>query len=237
MPEIELTPSVPMATPVTPSEPVAEVPVVIPEVTTPEPTTPVEPELFETPDGRKVDAATLQREWKENFLPDYTRKSQELAQLKTPAQDINNQPEWKKPGYVPQSYAEIIEIAERQAIEKISKDREAEEQHRASVSKAVDDELAAIRVKDPKLDANALFSHAVKYGFTSVTKAYENFAAMRQVATTTEERVLKGFQKKVDPIATGGAPGGGSAGTAVPYNGGFSPGVSAQDVLARLKGK
>ena len=44
--------------------------------------TPAVDELFELPDGRKVDAATLQTEWKDNFAPEYTRKAQELADLK-----------------------------------------------------------------------------------------------------------------------------------------------------------
>ena len=30
--------------------------------------------LYETPDGRKVTADVLQKEWKENFLPEFTRK-------------------------------------------------------------------------------------------------------------------------------------------------------------------
>ena len=40
-----------------------------------------EAELFELPDGRKVDAKSLTREWKENFLPDYTKKAQRLAEI------------------------------------------------------------------------------------------------------------------------------------------------------------
>ena len=49
-----------------------------------EATEPVEPkvELFELPDGRKVDGQTLAKEFKENFIPEFTRKSQELAELK-----------------------------------------------------------------------------------------------------------------------------------------------------------
>lgn len=41
-----------------------------------------EKELFELPDGRKVDASTLSKEWKENFYPEFTRRSQQLAEIK-----------------------------------------------------------------------------------------------------------------------------------------------------------
>ena len=37
--------------------------------------------MYELPDGRKVTGEELSREWKDNFLPDYTKKSQELAKL------------------------------------------------------------------------------------------------------------------------------------------------------------
>jgi hypothetical protein len=40
-----------------------------------------ETELFELPDGRKVDAATLSKEWKENFMPEFTKRSQTLAEI------------------------------------------------------------------------------------------------------------------------------------------------------------
>lgn len=43
-------------------------------------TTKVDQELYDLPDGRKVDAKTLSREWKENFMPDYTKKSQRLSE-------------------------------------------------------------------------------------------------------------------------------------------------------------
>jgi len=42
--------------------------------------TPAEEELFELPDGRKVDAAGVAQEYR-NLLGDYTQKSQKLAEL------------------------------------------------------------------------------------------------------------------------------------------------------------
>ena len=83
---MEFTPSVED----TPSEetPTEETPVEGEESTdeTPvEESTEEEAELFELPDGRKVDAATLQTEWKENFAPEFTRRSQELAEKRNQA--------------------------------------------------------------------------------------------------------------------------------------------------------
>jgi len=75
--------------------------------------TDVEPEaeLFELPDGRKVDAVTLQTEWKENFAPEFTRRSQELAELKKGTQELPTETPtspYADPDYVPESYEEIL---------------------------------------------------------------------------------------------------------------------------------
>ena len=47
-----------------------------------------EKELFELPDGRKVDSATLSKEWKENFYPEFTRRSQKLAEIERANKEI-----------------------------------------------------------------------------------------------------------------------------------------------------
>lgn len=223
MAETELTPSVPKETP---SEEPAK-PAVVVETPAADP---AKPEMFKLPDGREVDAAGLKAEY-EKLLPEFTRKSQALAALtgdKDP--NINNLPEWKREGYVPKSYAEIIEIAEKQALEKIASASEAEEKHRTEIAAKVDADVAALKAKDPKLDENALFAHANKYGFRNLALAYENMQEIKKVATVTEERVLQGAKKKIDPIATGGASGGGSQ-----YR--YAPATNAVEFLSRMKGK
>ncbi len=231
--EVELTPSVPVEE--TPSETVIpEVPAeVVEETPAVEETPKVEEVLYELPDGRKVDAVTLQKEWKENFLPDYTKKSQTLAELTKPKDE--NVPEWKREGYVPKSYAEIIEIAEKQALERIAQAGEAEEKQRLEIAAAVDSQIAALKTKDPKLDENALFAHANKYGFRDLNQAYENYSAMNRIAVVTEERVLKGVKGKTDQIATGGT-GGGAPGGGVDYSNIHSY-SGAQEFFSRVKGK
>lgn len=44
-------------------------------------------ELFELPDGRKVDKETLSKEWKENFYPEFTRRSQKLKEFEKKEQE------------------------------------------------------------------------------------------------------------------------------------------------------
>ena len=38
-------------------------------------------EVFKLPDGREVDAKTLSKQWKEEFYPEFTRRSQKLKEL------------------------------------------------------------------------------------------------------------------------------------------------------------
>jgi len=46
-----------------------------------------EQDTFELPDGRKVDASTLSKEWKDNFYPEFTRRSQELSKLRKESEE------------------------------------------------------------------------------------------------------------------------------------------------------
>lgn len=219
--EPELTPSV---TPVvTPTEDKTEVPA----------TTVVEetPQLYKLPDGREVDAAGLKEEY-EKLLPEFTRRSQRLAELEggNKDQDLDNLPEWKRPGYVPKSYAELVELGKQEALAEISRLSEAEEAQKAEVSKMVDATVAAIKAKDPNLDENALFAHANKFGFRDLNLAYENMQTIKNVELAAEQR-FKSTQKKPDPIATGGASSGSGAVTPRYTNAG-----SAAEFLTRLKG-
>ena len=205
---------------------------------TPEPTK-EEPALYETPDGRKVDAATLQKEWKENFLPEFTRKSQELAEIKREKDiksTLKDEPAWKSPDYVPQNYAEVIELAKKEAIAEIQNTVRAEEERVASIKSSVEAEVAALKAIDPKLDENALFSHANKYGFQNLKTAHSNMIDMKKAALEIEQRTVKNLKtRESDPIST--VPGG-----EMTTDGGYDPNEmssydSASSYLASLKGK
>src|SRR3972149_7800719 len=119
-PKVEPSPEVPVAPVETPADP------------TPDSTPKVEePVLYDLPDGRKVDAETLARKFKENFLPEFTRKSQALAEIErkkditSPQDDL---PAWKKPDYVPKDYGEVIELAKAEAIREMQNASQAEQQ-------------------------------------------------------------------------------------------------------------
>ncbi len=170
------------------------------------PPAPTEPELFELPDGRKVDGATLTKEWKENFLPDYTRKSQELAsKTNPPASDpnLNSKPTdpFADPNFVPQSYAELAEAIRAGTLKEI----EAREQKAADDRKAVEDavstQLTELKTTDPTLNENALFQHALKYGFRDLKAAYQNMSDMNKLAKDVKVATAKDINKRNDPVA------------------------------------
>lgn len=215
MPEMELVDSLPAPAPTpapdvpspTPTDPVTA-PEVAPSPEAPATDTPADPQLFKLPDGREVDAAGLQREY-ENLLPEFTRRSQRLAELERGTQKPINteEPAWKSPDYSPASWAEAIEIAKGEAIAELTRNAESAQAEEATVRNEVETQLASIKVADPKVDENALFDHAVKYGFNDLKAAHSNFKAMRDIAVTTEQRVLKNLQDRAaDPIATNPTP-------------------------------
>jgi hypothetical protein len=231
MPEsnAELTPSVPEtpSEPTTPETPAIETPDTptpeTPAAETPADTPPAET-LYDLPDGRKVDAATLQKEWKENFLPDYTRKSQTLAEIQRAQNppNLNNEPEWKKPDYVPKSYAEVIEIAKQEALREQSAQVQAAQARETALATEIDGQIAELKKADSTLDENALFQHANKYGFTNLKSAHANMVDLKKVAIETEQRVLKNVKtREADPVAVG-------SGGNTPSDDGYDPAVAGQ---------
>lgn len=180
-----------------------------PENSTPEnPEAPAEDQLYELPDGRKVDGATLAKEWKENFLPDYTRKSQELAAKNNPNLPTETPPEnpYADPDYVPQSYAEIIEAAKTAALAELAQKEEAAAAAHKAVEDAVVQQLEEVKKIDPNVDENKLFLHANKYGFRDLSTAYQNMKDMGQITKTVQKQTVENIQKRKDPVSV--APGG-----------------------------
>ena len=165
--------------------------------------------LMELPDGRKVSPEEFQKQWKEHFYPEFTRKSQELAELKrssTQKAGVNEPkdtdlPPWKDPNYEPKTYAEIIEIATKEAQERIFQKQEAEQQARAQFEQKVESELAEIKKMDPNLDESKLFAHANKYGFQDLKTAYTNYADTQKLLALKEEQIVKNINKRDVPVA------------------------------------
>jgi hypothetical protein len=191
---VEPTPSPETETAPTPAEPT-------------EPATPAAPELYELPDGRKVDAETLSKEWKDNFYPDYTRKSQTLAEIEKGK--INNEPapsKYADPTYQPSTYQEIIEAAKIEALKEI----ETRERTRIEEQRAIENTIAAqlteLKQVDPALNENALFLHATKYGFRDLKVAHQNMRDMSELAKKVQATTAQNIAKRADPVSV--TPGG-----------------------------
>lgn len=157
-------------------------------------------ELFELPDGRKVDAETLSREWKENFYPDYTRKSQALAAKETPL-EIPAESKFSDPKYVPNTYEEILQEAEARALRTIEGREQARVEQQKAVENAVESQLTEIKKTDPTLNENALFIHANKYGFRDLKQAHQNMKDMSEVVKTVKQATAKDIAKRNDPVS------------------------------------
>lgn len=169
---------------------------------------PIEAELYELPDGRKVDAETLSKEWKENFYPDYTRKSQALAAKETqvvqPTEPTTLNDEW-----VPKSYAELVQIAKQETRAELEREQQAKIAQQQAIDTTVANEIAAIKVLDPNVNVNAVLVHANKYGFTSLPYAHQNMKDMTAMAKNAQTTTAANIARRNDPVSvsTGNANG------------------------------
>jgi hypothetical protein len=156
---------------------------------------PTEAGEFELPDGRKVDGATLAKEWKENFYPEFTRRSQRLKELETPKPETKTDSQvgknpWDDPKWEPKTWQEVFEANERRAEAKAEAQRAAEAEAKKNVNDWVDAQLTEIRKEEPKLNEDTLFAHALKYGFHDIKSAYQNMKDMNLAVKTTEKKVV-----------------------------------------------
>lgn len=193
--------------PETPSEPTeTETPAA--PLETEQPTEPVV-ELFELPDGRKVTGEELYKEHTENLLPEFTRRSQELASLKNgtlPTKDTTSplaDPDWQ-----PESYADLINVAKLEIKADMIREQEEQAQERKALEDTVASQLATVKASDPTVNENALFLHATKYGFRDLTLAHQNMKDMAQTAKTVQKTTATNIAKRSDPVSfTPGATG------------------------------
>jgi DNA repair exonuclease SbcCD ATPase subunit len=201
-----------------------------------------EVELFDLPDGRKVDAAGLREEYNK-LLPEFTRKSQKLAEYEKKgdinSKDFSDQPKWKNPDYVPESYStmyeEVADYTKKQVLQEIRETFEKEQARTKEIQNQVEGELNEIRKIDPKLDENALFVHANKYGLQNLKFAYQNMKDMKKAIIDTEQKTIKNLKaREADPVSTGASP-------ASTDEDGYDPNEmsvfqNANEFLARIKG-
>jgi len=198
------------------------------------PTAPEAPavQLYDLPDGRKATGEEVAQEYK-NLLSDYTRKSQKIAELeKGPQKKDDDTPVWQKPDYTPTSYAEIIEVAKRAALDEIQNRTAAEQAQVAQVTQEIDNTINELKKIDPTLDENSLFQHATKYGFRDLKVAHSNMRDMRAAIKDAQDMTVKNLKSRsVDPVSGGSVPGEGGIDRAATSN--FR---SAQEYLAHIKG-
>jgi len=185
----------------------------------PEATPTTEPELYELPDGRKVDGATLAKEWKDNFLPDYTKKSQTLAEIEKSKQ-TNQTPEQKPyqdPNWTPKDWPELIEVAKQEIKGDLEAQAKAQAEARAQLEDSIAAELTELKKVDPTLNENALFLHAneyrEKYGvsFPNLTAAHAHMKDVQALTKNVQQTTAKNIAKRADPVsaspsATGAKP-------------------------------
>jgi hypothetical protein len=195
--------------------------------------------LYELPDGRKVNADALQKEWKENFLPDYTRKSQELAKIRgaiEPEQVKPAQNPWEDPNWNPQSWQEVMDATQARMEAEAKAKADAAQQQTDYIKSVTDKMEEAVKALDPNVDLNAVYAHANKFKIPDLVAAYSNLQELKNVAKTTEERVLKNLKgREADPISTGnGEPGEG--GLSYQDVSSLDMATAAQDALRRIKG-
>lgn len=203
----------------------AEAPSVQPETVTPaepevkaQPAEPT-PELYELPDGRKVEPSVLVDEYK-NLLSDYTRKSQALA-AQAPKELAPQEPT-ANPDYQPQSYEEIFQIAEQRALRAIEAKEQARIQEQQAVENTVISQLNEIKTVDANVNENALFKHAMDYGFRDLKLAHKNMRDMADLAKKVQMTTSNNIAKRNDPVsaspgATGNKPDPSNFSNAVDY--------------------
>jgi len=181
-----------------------------------------EPELFELPDGRKVDGATVAQEYK-NILSDYTRKSQTLAEIeRNKATNTTPEKPFQDPNWQPNSWEEAIKIAKAEALEEIETRARAQAEQKQAIEDAVVAQLTEIKTIDPNLNENALFSHAHKYGFRDLKLAHKNMKDMAETIKKVQTTTVQNMTKRNDPVsatpnANGSRPNPSAFGSAIEY--------------------
>ena len=173
---------------------------------------PVAEELYELSDGRKVTGPEL-KDLHINLNSEFTRKSQELADLKPkylPEAPKDNP--YADPDYTPENYEEIIKATEARVLATVARGEQDRIQAQTDAENAVVGQLDEIKKIDSSLDENKLFQHANKYGFRDLKQAHQNMQDMSAVVKTTQKDTAKNIAKRADPVSK--APGG-STGSAL----------------------
>lgn len=196
-------------TPETPSvENVEQVtPEVQPEVA-PE-VAPVEPEvqLQKMPDGRMLTPAAAVQEYAK-LQAEFTRKSQENAELKRRLEAPKEPNPWEKPDFQPQSWDEVMRIAAERAKAELKAEQDSLTTRERERAAQLDAEVASVKAIDPALDEERVFTFATKRSeelgitYPSFAAAWKDFKAFEAHEKAIEKRVIEAQkQRAADPVA------------------------------------
>lgn len=195
-------------------------------------------ELYALPDGKQVDAATLAKEWRDNFLPEFTRRSQELAALKNPKvekEEAVAPDPWKSTEWEPKTYQELLDAAkteaERTVWQKITEEANRETQEQQAREAFITQEIEQIKQLDPKVNINTVMAHASKYAFSSLIPAYQNLRAIQEAEKRVEDRVMKNIKLRAgEPVGEDSA-----APSSAPSD--FAPGKGFEMAMKQIRNK
>ena len=213
VPQEETMPEVETTTPEVPTEETTPTTEETPAETPAETTPAAEPELFELPDGRKVDAAELSTLWREHFYPEYTKKSQDLAALtrqapqQTPAETTDP---LKDPNYIPDTYDTLAAQIEQRILGGMQARQQAEAEAKQALEDNAIAQLTEVKTADPTVNEARLFQHAMKYQFTDLRLAHASMKDMDEAVKAAMTHVKQNAQDRQDPVSArpGAAAGG-----------------------------
>ena len=171
-----------------------------------------------TPD--QLTEALKNAEQYKNLLPDYTRKSQELADLKkgdNKQKEADDTPAFMKPDWKPNSYQDLAqaiktaaEMGEKNALAKLEAQREAQEKAKGEL----DGFIGEIKKSDKEFSEDDFYKYAKKHNFpiNNVSDLKSIYSSYKEVAAARLKGETDANKNKDKRFNTGtGAPKGGKS--------------------------
>lgn len=151
------------------------------------------------------------------LLPDYTRKSQELSELKK--QPVEKEPEvppYERNDWEPKNYQELrqaIKMAEERGTSKAIEMLRAQETAMKQAEETFDNFVAEVKSKDKGFNQKDFVSYAVKHKFPIKTKddlgmVYNAYSELQKAIALGKEEGRKGREGRRDKIGIPGGSGG-----------------------------
>lgn len=153
------------------------------------------------PDGREVTPEKAVEEYKK-LQAEFTRTSQELSKIKSNTNPPEKKP-YDDPDWTPESYKEILDLAEQRVIEKLKYEQESKSREEQELTALVEQQLSEVKAIDPKVDEEKLLEHATKFGIPNLVNAYNNMQEFNKaLETARSEAVKQATKRSSDPVAT-----------------------------------